>query len=391
MIKKLSADSVRRHRAKRLGLDGIKKDIVELADGNGGFHAISFLSPYLSLIARRVNNPFHTLNNAQLRDRKLIRIRAMRGTLFILPSERIPMMLGAFRTKPRIINAFYAQWEIEPGSINQLKKRVLDALRESPLSQKDLRISLADIYERRLEGNRKEKTTMLNFILQLLQMEGMVISEKIVSHNTVKNATRFVRVAATYHNLKKPPPEEKCFEDLIHWYFDTQGPADFDDLAWWSGIGKLALKKVIDKVELKEVEVGENNRKMLITPNLYKRIVESSEKSTDKLRLLPYEDPYLKSHKERSLILSGVPDATVFQRGEARPTILFDGRVVGLWRFVEHGEELRVGVEIFDKAVVDLDALSIEKEKVIAFASAHFKKTIDNYSKGIFTGTEPYS
>ncbi len=222
-------------------------------------------------------------------------------------------------------------------------------------------------------------------------MEGIVISEKVVSQNRVKNRTRYVRVAATYHNLHKPPAEEKCIEDLIHWYFDTQGPADLDDLSWWSGIGKITLKKIIGNVKLTEVEVGENQRKMLVTPRLYRRIAESSAKPVKRLRLLPYEDPYLKCHKDKSLVLSGVPAATVYERGEARPTILSDGRVVGLWRFVEHSDELLVGVEIFDKDAVDMDILNKEKEKVIAFARTHFKKNMDNYSKGIFTGTEPYA
>jgi hypothetical protein len=131
---------------------------------------------------------------------------------------------------------------------------------------------------------------------------------------------------------------------------------------------------------------------MFVTPNLYEQIGDGPEPGeSGKVCLLPYEDPYLKGHKSRALLLHGVPEATVFERGEARPTICVDGRVVGLWRFVEHGEELRIGVELFDKDAVDMEQLNVAKEKIISFAETHFKKNLDKYAKGIFTGTEPYA
>ncbi len=392
MVKKLSADAVRRHRSKRLFLDETCTDIVKLADNNGGLHATSFQTPYFSLIARGITSPFQKLNQIQLKERKIVRLRAMRGMLFLLPAKRLPSLLSVFRPKPRIIKNYYQYWKVDPEKIVRPKKRVMDALSENPRTQKDLRSLLGDIAAHRLLGKRSDRATLLSFLLYVLQLEGHVISEKIVSQNTVRNVSRFVQIKAIYPDLPKSPPDEQCMNDVIRWYIDKQGPADLGDLAWWTGISKIQLKKIFPIDNLVEVSVGSNDRQMFVTPTLYEKIGDAPEpKQENKISLLPYEDPYLNGHKSRALLLHGVPEATVFSRGEARPTICVDGRVVGLWRFVEHGEELRIGVELFDKDLVDLDQLNKEKEKIIAFAETHFKKNLDKYAKGIFTGTEPYA
>lgn len=392
MATRLRAIQVRRYRARRLGLNGDIKDLLSITDANGGLHATSFMTPYISLIARNIRSPFHMLNNTQLQERKLVRVRAMRGTLFILPAFRLPMLLGAYRAKPRIINKLFDQWKVDPETIAQAKGRVMDALSKRPSTQKELRGYLGDLADRRLFGQRSERSTMLNFLLHLLQLEGLIISEKVVVQNTVKSISRYARVAFLYPDLPPSPSVEDCLKELIAWFFNTQGPADVDDLAWWTGMSKIMLKKVLGDQDLMEIEIEESNRRLLLPPENFETLAATPDEPLPGVRLLPYEDPYLKGHKNRSLILSGVPEAAVFERGgDARPTICVDGRIVGLWRLVEKGDDLHIGVEIFDQAAVDPDQLKKAREQVIEFVMAHFPKNVDNVAKGILTGTEPYA
>ena len=391
MKKKLSANCVRRHRAKQLGLNGQTQDLLQIVDSNGGLHGTSFLTPYLSLIARGINKPFQLLNTVQLKERKLVRVRAMRGALFILPATRLPMILGAFKTRPRVTRKFFEQWGVDANSIGSDRSRLLKALSDRPHTLKELRDYLNDLAMQPLSGNRSERSTMLNFLLAMLQLEGLIISEKTVVENKVNTMHRYARVSTLYPDLPPSPDDQQCLVELIQWFFKTQGPANVDDLAWWSGLNKIPLKKTVATMDLMEVEVGENDRPMLVVPDQYDQIASIPDKPLPGVRLLPYEDPYLKGHKDRGLLLSGVPDPAIFSSGEARPSICTDGRVVGLWRFVEKGDDVHIGVEIFDKAAVDMDELNEAKEKAIKFVMAHFPKNLDNYAKGIMTGVEPYA
>ena len=391
MTKTFTVDRVRRYRAKKLGLLGNGKSLIEIADNNCGLHATSFLSPYLSLLARGISSPFNLLNTAQLTDRKLVRIRAMRGTSFIVPSMRLPMLLGAYKAKPRDIKKHFDHWQVDPDSIAQVKNRVLDSLHDQPKTLKELKSCLPDLAEKRVVGQRAERSTLLGFLLELLQKEGQIFSEKVIAQNMVKNMNRFASIGALYSTAEPAPAEERCLYDLIHWYFETQGPADFDDLSCWAGINKITLRKTLSELNLVEVSVGTNGRNLLLLPETLEEIASFSDELFSTVYLLPYEDSYLKAHKDHGILLSGVPEAAVYERGEARPTICVDGRIVGMWRFVQHTNELRIGVEIFDSAAVDPELLNAAKNQVINFAMAYFPKNIDNFAKGIFTGTEPYA
>lgn len=391
MTKKLSADLVRRHRAARLGLSEKIKDIIQLADANAGLLSTSFLTPYLSLIARGIKSPFNLLNKIQLQERELVRFRAMRGTLFILPKARIRMLSSAFSAKPRIINKYFSYWNLKPEQVAGAKKRVTDILTRKSLTQSELRSLLSDLQDQRITGGRSERGTVLGFLLHLLQLEGQIISEKVVVQNTVRNTNRYLSIDKACPYLQNSTPSKDSLDELIEWYFETQGPADLDDLAWWSGFNKVFLIKPMEKINLVEVEIGTNGRKNFCTPKLLKEITNSDDKPIKGVKLLPYEDPYLKGHKNRAFILSGVPEAAVYERGEARPTICVDGKVVGLWRFVEHGEDIRIGVELFDSSDIDTKELNAAKEEVIKFTTTHFRNNLDKFAKGIFTGTEPYA
>lgn len=391
MTIKLSADLVRRHRAIRLGLSGTNTNIIHLADANAGLHSTSFLTPYLSLIARGIKSPFNSLNKIQLQDRELVRFRAMRSTLFILPKIRIPMLRNTFSAKPRIVNKYFSYWNLTPAQIAKSKKRILDILTRKSLTQMELRSILNDLQEKRITGGRSERGTMLGFLLHLLQLEGQIVSEKVVVQNTVRNTNRYLSVDRACPNLPKANPTKNGMDELIDWYFETQGPADLDDLAWWSGFNKVLIKKSFEKANLIEVEIGTPGRISYCTPSLLKTLTESDCQPLEGIKLLPYEDPYLKGHKNRGFILSGVPEAAVYERGEARPTICVDGKVVGLWRFVEYGDNIRIGVELFDRANIDMEQLNVAKNEAIKFTTTHFRNNLDKFAKGIFTGTEPYA
>lgn len=391
MTFKVSADSVRRLRALKLGLGNGKNNLIDLIDSNGGLHTNSITSPYLSLAARNAISPFAGLNKAQLRERKLVRIKAMRSEYFIVPTFRLPMMLSAFKARYRAIKEFYGYWKVNLEDTPKDRQRLLNVLSNSAHTLKELRTIFPDLAEKLLIGKKSERSNMLNFLVNLLQMEGVVISEKVMEGNKIKNFFRFYTISNVFPELKALSDQDESLKKLVTWYFENHSPADIDDLAWWTGMNKITVKKAYAAQDLVEVEVGTNFRKLYTLPSVIEQLKNVDDKPLTGVWLLPFEDPFLKAHKDRSLQLSGVPDAAVFRNGQARPSICVDGRVVGLWRFIEHGDEFQIGVEIFDKDAVDLEQLRIIKESTIKFAMNHFPRNIDNAAKGIMTGCEPYA
>ena len=387
----IRGEQLRRYRLNKLGIGTRIETIPDIIDANGGINACNIATPYLALLCRSVKNPFAALNKEQLKTRKITKIRAMRGNVYMMPTRRLPLILGAFISRPRIMSKYYKSWGVQEDNVVENRRRLMESLRMGPKSQKELRAQFPDLASVQLIGTGSERTNLLNLILQSLQMEGELIIEKSVTGETIRNTQVYVALRALFPKLPPIPNREDCLPSLIKWYFQIHGPADFDDLAWWTGINKVLLKKSIEKVALEQIEINGDTRPQYMLAEDIDALRATKGDETGDLTLLPPNDPYLKGHKNTSFFLSGVPEQAVFERGESRPTIVVDGRVVGLWRLVEHGDELLIGVDLFDEKVVDPEKLRIAKESTIAFTHSHLGPYIDNLIKGIITGCEVYA
>jgi len=134
---------------------------------------------------------------------------------------------------------------------------------------------------------------------------------------------------------------------LVQHYLSSFGPATENDTAWWTGLSKTKVREALNNIQKQIVRAKISNVKgdFLLLHSDWNIITNTSFPKKRTVNLLPSLDPYLMGYKERERYLHHRHYDKVFDRsGNATSTILLDGRVVGVWDFMEDMEPL---VKIF--------------------------------------------
>ena len=97
-------------RKQHLADDSKIDDILQIVKDVGGLHATGLTVPYLSLFARTRNFVKERLDEELYVKRSLGKIRCMRGTLYILTKEMIPIAYAATKRMVEKLSKRYAEF-----------------------------------------------------------------------------------------------------------------------------------------------------------------------------------------------------------------------------------------------------------------------------------------
>jgi hypothetical protein len=165
-------------------------------------------------------------------------------------------------------------------------------------------------------------------------------SGEVVYRNSSPSWHREVRqfrlTRCAYPTLTVNREAEASKDELITLYFDRYGPATLSDAAWWSGLGRQRIFAALGQAHI--VQLGlpwarspfymlrERFEEFQMAPRAWMR---------SGINYLAHEDVALKAYYEsRGRYLGQLRQRAAFnQIGEALPTIVCDGQVVGLWRW----------------------------------------------------------
>ncbi len=271
----------------------------------------------LSLLARSQSLPAERFHEMESR-REVVRIRAMRGTSFVVPTATAPRVFAATRAPmsalaPRLR---YAGLDLE--GYARLKERVIEVARE-PITANGLRRAL-DADDRLMAGVR------------LLTNEGLLLR---LGTSLRADNLRYVATEAWLGH----PLEELDREEALAWlareYLRGYGPARVEDFAWWAGVPKGRVRTAISGVDV--VAIGEG----LLLHRDEQYAFESVEPlDPEALDILPKWDAYTMGHAPdgrqrlvndehlRSAYSAG-GDGTL--AGDGLPLVLVGGRAVASW------------------------------------------------------------
>jgi hypothetical protein len=110
------------------------------------------------------------------------------------------------------------------------------------------------------------------------------------------------------------------------------GPATVADVQWWTGWTLGETRKVIERLDVTEVDLDGANGIALADD------LASPRRPKPWVALLPALDPTVMGWKERSWYLGGHAEALFDRSGNAGPTVWWDGRIVGGWAQRASGE-----------------------------------------------------
>ena len=316
---------------QHLTADSKIHDIIETVEDVGGLHATSPATPYLSLFARMRNFEKESLDEELHMKRNLGKIRCMRGTLYVLTKEMIPIAYAATRKKLEAATKKYAEFRgVSQEKYREVSRSIMRILAGKEMSASEIR--------------KKLKTRLdVSATLYLMCDQGLLVRTKPDKYALFREYFPRMNLAGI--------SEAEARTSLVRHYLSSFGPATENDIAWWSGRGTRAVRKELDKLQGEIVVVGISDLSgdfvtLKTDENVLRRMKPPPRRTVN---FLPSLDPYLMGYKGRQRYISREHYDKVFDRsGNATSTILVDGRVVGVWD-LERDRESSVKIFLFEE------------------------------------------
>ncbi len=306
-------------------------------------HATDAVTVFLSVQARTQAVEPAEIEHALYDERSLVRMLAMRRTLWAVPRELLPVVhaaatRGVAATQRKRLEGFVRDSGVStrPGAwITRAGNAAVAAVaargaamttevtRDVPLLAKKLRFGSGKWVVEQSAGAR---------VLPQMAMEGRLVRGR-PRGTWISPQFRWV----TTEDWLGGPIEELDVaaaqgELLRHW-LAAFAPATEIDIRWWTGWTARETRAALAAVPHAEVDLGGGVTGYVLADDL-----EPTPSPAPAAALLPTLDPTTMGWKDREWYL-GPHGPTLFDRnGNAGPTVWWDGRVVGGWSQRRDGE-----------------------------------------------------
>lgn len=358
-----------------------------------GLHATDPATVFLSARARVPGLTVAGLEAALYEDRHLVRMLAMRRTMFVVPVALVPVLQAACtdaiaaRLHTRLVTEL-TKTELGDGAAAWLD-RVLDATRavvEARGHATGTQISdeVPDLRRTLRYGEGKSwggEITITSQALTLLAAQGHLVRGR-PKGTLISSQYEWAATDRWLDAVPEPWPTEEARIELVRRWLAAFGPGTLEDLQWWTGWNKGQTKAVVAALgaEVVEVELDDGALALLLAEQ-----ADPVPPPAPWVALLPALDATAMGWKGRDFYLgaptsrSGGPLGPVsrsggplglrprlFDRnGNIGPTAWCDGRVVGGWAQRTDGE---VVVELLEDVGAEATAaLEAEAEGVQAW------------------------
>jgi hypothetical protein len=255
--------------------------------------------------------------NEALSKGEILRTHVLRPTWHFVAPENIRWMLAlsaeriksSARSRDRDLGIIEALYD----TTNQLIRKILEG-----------RQLTREILGKELKkaGITVDSSRMTHFLMRA-EVEGIVCSGATVGKEQTY-ALLDDRVPA-YKSVSK----DEALEKLCRIYFTSHSPDTIADFAWWSGLSMNEARQGMEaiKTEFTKMEICDS------TYYFSDNIPDENAQTMQSTYLLPAFDEYIISYRNRSAALSTENNSkAVSSNGIFRPTIIADGKVVGLWK-----------------------------------------------------------
>lgn len=270
---------------------------------------------FLSALARVPDLTLDGFNDA-ISDRKLVRIRAMRYSVYTLSADLLPIVAAATKRLTRKMNPYRKRLG---DRYEGLADRLEAALSDGPLAAADIRSRIDP------DGELGELFSV--FI-------GMAAADYRIVRTITTGSWRSDRyLYARWRDwLPDVDPESIDPSDamrlLLESYVAAYGPVTLDDVRWWTGWNKAETLEVAEGIDLSQSG--------------------TALADLDGLRLLPVWDVLLVAYRNRERFLDPGYSPLVYDRFGNATSVVFDrGEVVGQWDLGPTDNPLQIKVAPF--------------------------------------------
>jgi hypothetical protein len=253
----------------------------------------------------------------------------MRGTLHLVAPEDIDWMLAITRKRMATTMATRrGALGITDRELDQATRAAHETLSGGRISRRD---DLLAAFES--TGLTTSAGRGYHFLFHLAVHGVIVFGPVDGKHQTFALLDEWVTPARALEG-------DEALAEFAGRYFTSHGPATDRDLAWWAGITLGDARKGIDLARLEARDFDSVTH--YFRPGL--------ERAAERARVLPGFDEYLLGYQDRSAVLDPEFNALTVpgSNGIFLPTLVVDGRVVGIWRKTERAQRVDIDAEPFE-------------------------------------------
>src|SRR5918992_224399 len=316
--------------------------IVEAARGVVCLHATDPSTVYLSAWARMTQPTIEAVDRALYLERQVVRMLAMRRTMFVVPIEDAPVLQAAAsnavargeRKRNEELVALLgvddvAGWIRDAGAdtLAALGRRgeatAQQLTAEVPALQQKLRVNLGKKYEGEIG--------MSSRMLLLLAAEGKIVRGR-PRGTWISSQYRWAPMDRWLGRPLVELPVDQAQRELVRHWLARFGPGTEGDLRWWTGLTAREIRAAIAAIGAVEVDL--DGVTGLVLPD----DLGPTPEPEPWIALLPALDPTTMGWQARDWYLGEHRPALFDTNGNAGPTIWADGRIVGGWAVRTTGE-----------------------------------------------------
>lgn len=333
-------------------------DVVQITRDIAGLHATGTREPYLAAFARSQNFTKEQLDGELYIRRNLGKIRCMRGTLYILTREMLPIAYAATRALVEKLSRRYAEFRgISTSAYADISKAILDLLPGRELTVAEIKAALGTDLN-------------LSAALNLMCDQGLLL--RIQAGNGWK--ARSYKYAVFQEYLKDIDlnkwNESDGITKLVQQYLSSFGPVTEDDIAWWTGLTKTKIREALNRIrgQITQLNIPDLEGDFIVLRRDLELLSKTEPEDKPIINLLPTLDPYLMGYKHRERYLHLEHYDKIFDRsGNATSTILLNGVVIGVWDFVEKPKPT-VKLYLLDKVASEtLEKINLKSQQMGQF------------------------
>jgi hypothetical protein len=343
--------SVAQRRARvvtRQLLDGSARTPVDAARAVGVLHATDPATVYLSVLARGSDLTLGDVSRAMYQDRSLVRMLAMRRTLFVVPTEltavvhhaaavqvavmmrkRLLKQLATIPTDPALPPDLPG-WlsEVEAGVASAVQGLGVASGAQLSAAEPRLRTALLPTSDKAYDVRR----SITSQVLALMGAEGRLVRREPLGSWTSRQHTWEAGTAWWPDGIPDLDPHEaRC--RLVEAYLSRFGPATETDIAWWTGWSSGTTRRAVAGVRTESL--GDHGLVLAGDGDDMRGGSTSNGGRFDTMAptaaLLPALDPTPMGWKQRDWYLPDDPRPLFDSYGNVGPTIWWGGEVVGGW------------------------------------------------------------
>jgi hypothetical protein len=343
-------------------------------------HSTEAATVYLSLWARVPGLTVAEVDRSLYDDRTLVKQLAMRRTLFVFPRALLPAAWGSASARvAAMLRTRLAKEAVTHGLADDGEAWLERAMQATlarlaggeELSATRLREEVPELaghLELALDKKYGGRFPVAPRVLAQLAVEAEIVRGHNAGHWRTARPL-WTRTEDWLGDRPEPLKEREGYAELVRRWLYSFGPGSTDDLVWWLGSTKTAVRDALGDVAAVEVALEDGSTGWLLPDDL-----DVVADPGPWVALLPVLDPTVMGWKTRDFYL-GEHGPSLFDRnGNAGTTAWVDGRIVGCWVQDEAGT---VRVHLLEPVSdVARAALEAEAERLTAWLDGDRVSTV---------------